>query len=93
MTSPTRISQIQTLHRELVCKETPAGATLCRTIFAIKLVELNGLVGLIIEYGERRIYLPPIVNDKVEIPLPKKYAKYFDSTIFPELTFVNWGRI
>jgi len=60
--------------------------------FGVKLVELDGLIGIIIEYNGRKIYLPPIITCNI-VPLPKKYAEMFDKTLFPEIVGVPYGSI
>jgi len=63
----------------------------CYTWFAIEIIELEGgLVGVIIKYRGKTIYLPPIVSEE-KIVLPLKYSVYFEPTIFPEIKFRRWG--
>ena len=96
MKAQTSSSQTLTLAREVVCHEKVSRTQWvreCRTIFELRLVELDGgLVGLAITYRGRRLYIPPVVSDDA-VPLPQKYARYFDPELFPELRFVPYGHL
>ena len=59
--------------------------------FRVFIVEFDGSVGLVVEYRNRRFYLPPLVSSD-RIALPLKYAELFDRTVFPEIVFVPYGR-
>jgi len=65
----------------------------CHTLFAVEAIVYEDLLGMVVVYRGRRMYLPPVISSDVIIPLPKKYSKYFDQDIFPELVFVERGKL
>jgi len=75
----------------------PQVLTLVKENLEVRIIEFeDGLVGATVCHNGRKLrefYLPPIVNTRIIIPLPLKYAKALRgfNDVFPEIVFTKYG--